>query len=189
MPLIVGLPDYMNRDLVLLYKGDSITSRISSDLTDSGWSGGQFARWVSDGSGQPCLGMSDGRFCGFMPFGSAETGDRWTSTADQNTTYGYAVLYFGGCFFYTRIYETYGYMARNSLGPMVPLTYTAQAKLYISENGKITTENESDLTVFPPHNDGDGNPVIDQDFESPGICSVPPSAASKQYIGVQTLGI
>jgi hypothetical protein len=184
--MIVGLNDYNNRDLAILHKGDTIAATITDEMSASGWSGGQFGRWVDNGSGQPCLAIADGRYCGFFAFGSNELGDEWTAITNQNTTYDYVVLFFGGNVFYTRTYERYGYLARNGLGPMTPLVYTPQDALFISENGKITTENESDFAIFPPHNFPDGTPVPADSFVFFGVCVVPPSSANNNYICVQT---
>lgn len=182
---MTGLRDYLNRDLAFLHKGDTITAKITPALAAIGWSGGQFARWVDDGSGEFTLDIADGRYCGFFGFGSDESADQFTAMTNQNTTYDYVVLFFGGNVCYTRTYEVYGYMARHSLGPVVPLVYEANQALYISENGKITNEDESDTALFPIHTFPDGSPIVAR-FVFFGICGVPPSTASLNYIGIQT---
>ena len=184
--MIMGLPDNLNRDLVILHKGDTVTTSVDADAIASGWSGGQFLRWVDAGTGQPVLTVANGRYCGFAAFGSNEAADQWTGLTKQNIVYGYVVLVFGGNFFYTRTFETYGYMARHGLGPATLLVYEPQMKLYVSENGKITPENESDQATYPAHNFSDGSPIPDNDFVFFGICAVPPSTASKNYMAVQT---
>jgi len=159
--------------------------QIAPHLSTRGWAGGEFFRWVDIGNGTPCVDIADGRYCGFSAFGSSEDGDQYTAMTNQNTVYDYANLYFGGTFFYTRTYERYGYMARHGLGPMVPLVYTSSQYLYVSENGRITPEDESDFVIFPPHPFPDGSPILAR-FVFFGVCSVPPQAACKNYIGVQT---
>lgn len=183
--LQIGLPE-LARDLVVFYKGDTITAQVADSLAASGWQGGQFGRWIFDPSGFPTLAMADGRYCGFYLFGSSEAGDQYTAMTDQNTYYKYVVLGFGGNVFYTKTFEQYGYLARNGLGPMVPLVYAPQQVLYISENGKITNENESDLATYGAHNFPDGSAVPDMSFTFFGICAVPPMAKTNQYICIQT---
>lgn len=182
---MAGLYDKLTRDLVLLHKGDSITVKIDAALAASGWEGGQFARWTDDGSGELCVTIANGEYCGFMPFGSAETGDRYTSLTDSDVTYDKLVLYFGGNIFYTRVYETETYISRNGLGPTAYLTYEPNQKLYVSENGKITNQDESDLAVNPTGNFPDGTPITEA-FQFFGIVAVPPSSATRDYLAVQT---
>jgi len=181
----ISLPE-LSRDLVILYKGDTITAQVRDDMAAAGWAGGQFGRWVVDASGFPTLALADGRYCGFFLFGSSEAGDQYTAMTEQNPHYKYVVLGFGGNVFYTRTFEQYGYLARHGLGPMVPLSYEPQQILYVSENGKITPENESDLATYGIHNFPDGTPVPDMSFTFFGICAVPPMAKTNQYMCIQT---
>ncbi len=186
------MPSYFqntfNRDLVSFRKGDTVTSKLHPTLTS--WAGGQFVKWFDDGTGEPCVKKADGRFCGFLAYGSDESADQWNSFTHQNASYSYGVVTFGGNFFATRTYETQGYLARNGLGPVVDLVYTANQKLYVSENGLITNENESDLGTYGAHNYPDGSPVVDMSHEVFGIVAVPPnaenSAMGTNYIVVQT---
>lgn len=182
---MAGLYDSLTRDLVVLHKGDSITVKIDADLDASGWAGGQFARWIDDGSGELTVTLANGVYCGFMPFGSAETGDGFTAITGQNQRYNYVTMFFGGNVFYTRTYETETYASRHALGPFALQTYTANQSLYISENGKITTEDESDPAVNPGGLFPDGTPILVR-FTFFGVVAVPPSAATRSYLAVQT---
>lgn len=182
--VIYNLEGYASRDLVLFHKGDTATFKIHPSLANRGWSGGQFLRWVDDGSGEPCLGLADGRYCGFAAFGSDEVADRFTTMTRQNEVYQYVGLFFGGNFIATRTYEKYTYASRHS-GPLVPLTYESQQFLYVSENGKITPEDESDPAVNPGGLFPDGSP-IEIRFLFFGLCAVPPTAATNGFIYVQT---
>ena len=181
----VILPE-LARDLVLMVKGDSFTVQIANGFDAEGWPGGQFVKYTTPVGGFPTVTKADGRYCGFMIFGSNEQADQFTSMTQQNVVYSYATLQFGGNVFYTRTYEEFGYLARNGLGPMVPLVYTPNQFLYISENGKITNENESDQALFPPHNFPDGTPVPDNSFIAFGLCFAPPQPATNFYIGCQS---
>ena len=179
------LPE-LARDLVLMYKGDSTTVQISDDLAASGWSGGTFGRYVTPVGGFPTVGRADGRYCGFFIFGSDEQADQFTAMTQQNVIYSYATLQFGGNWFYTRTYEEFGYLARHGLGPYVPLVYQPNQFLYISENGISTNENESDQSLFPPHNFPDGTPVPNMSFIAFGLCAVPPEAVTRFYMACQS---
>lgn len=181
----VALPE-LARDLVLMVKGDSMTVQVSDELDAEGWAGGIFAKYTTPVGGFPTVTRADGRYCGFFIFGSDEQADQFTAMTRQNVVYSYVTLQFGGNVAYTRTFEEYGYLARNGLGPMVPLVYTPNQLLYISENGKVTNENESDLGVFGPHNFPDGTPVPDLSFVAFGLCFCPPMAVTNFYIGIQT---
>lgn len=181
---MAGLYDSLTRDLVPLHKGDSITVKIASSLAASGWEGGTFVRWTDDGSGELTVTIANGLYCGFLPFGSEETGDGYASITGQNTHYKYATMFFGGNVFYTRVYETETYDSRNG-GPYAALTYTPNQALYISENGKITNQDESDPAVNPGGLFPDGTPIT-VPFVFFGTVAVPPSSASRNYLGVQT---
>lgn len=187
MPGITNLSVVLNRDLVLLHKGDTLPVSIDSDMAASGWSGGQFVRWVDAGTGMPTVTVANGTYCGFMMFGSDEEGDQWTSFVASQVTYKSAILTFGGNVFYTRTYEVEGYMYRHGLGPSAPLVYEPNQVLYISENGKITNENESNTALFPAHDFPDGSPIVANSFVFFGVCSVPPDdVLTSGFICVQT---
>ena len=182
---MAGLYDSLTRDLVLLHKGDSITVKIDSTLVASGWEGGQFVRWYADGTGELNVRLANGVYCGFLPFGSDELADQFTALTDSDVTYLKAVMYFGGNVFYTRTYETETYQSRHGMVPYTPITYTASQSLYISENGKITNEDESDAAVNPGGLFPDGSPIL-VPFVFFGVVAVPPVTNSRNYLGVQT---
>lgn len=188
---MAGLYDSLTRDLVILHKGDTITLKVYDGVVSgsvvslsSGWDGGQFLRWYDDGSGELTVTIANGMYCGFAPFGSEEAGDQFTSISESDLTYDKVVMYFGGNVFYTRTYETETYDSRNG-GAYALQTYTANQVLYVSENGKITTEDESDPGVNPGGNFPDGTPITVA-FQFFGVCAVPPSAATRNYLAVQT---
>lgn len=174
-----------DRDLIMVHPGDSMPAKAVNALLRVGWLGGNFCRWVDGGDGQPTIDIADGRYCGFFRYGSNEQYEKYSVTQYSNLEYGYAVFGFGGNFVYTRIYERYGYLARHVLGPMAPLVYTANQYLYVSENGKITPEDESDFGIFPPHTFPNGDPITSR-FVFFGVCAVPPSTITNQYLATQT---
>lgn len=181
---MAGLYDSLTRDLVLLHKGDSITPTIDADMAAAGWAGGTFVRWIDAGTGELTVTIANGVYCGFAPFGSDESGDGFTAITGQNPRYKYVTMYFGGNVFYTRTYETETYESRHG-GAYAALTYTANQALYISENGKITNQDESDVAVNPGHTFPDGTPIV-VPFVFFGVVAVVPSAATRNYIAVQT---
>lgn len=184
MAIPARLPE-LSRDMVLMVKGDSMTVVLDPSLVASGWTGGTFAKYTTTLTGFPTIAKSDGRYCGFFLFGSDEEADQLTGMELQNVVYSYAVLQFGGNVAYLRHYEKFGYAARHG-GPQVALVYTPNQLLYVSENGLVTNENESDLGVFGAHNFPDGTPVVDKSFIAFGLCFAPPSALTSDYIGIQT---
>lgn len=179
----MNLINRLNRQFVYLKPGNTLSAQASTAMLASGWLGGQFARWVDNGSGELCLDIADGRWVGYLPVGSAEVGDKWVSMSTAARTYGVVTLMYDSCLFYTSTYETIGYIERHGGAP-APLTYTSQCPLYISENGKITTEDESDLVTYGAHNFPSGTAVSQGQFNSIGVCSVPPGTATNQYLGV-----
>lgn len=182
---MAGLYDSLTRDLVLLHKGDSITLAIDADMAAAGWAGGTFVRWIDAGTGELTVTLANGVYCGFAPFGSNEIGDGYNAITGQNVRYQYVAMYFGGNVFYTRTYETETYKSRHGLDPYTPLVYTANQSLFVSENGKLTNQDESDLAVNPTGLFPDGTPITIP-FVFFGVCAVPPSSNSRDYIAVQT---
>lgn len=185
---MAGLYDALTRDLVFLYKGDNITVKTNPALTASGWDGGQFVRWYADGTGELTIALANGVFCGFLPFGSDEDSDQFTALTESDVTYKKAVLYFGGNIYYTRTYETETYKSRHAIDPYTPLVYTANQILYVSENGKLTNEDESDPAVNPGGLFPDGDPIV-LPFNPVGWTTVPPVVGTKNYLGVHTNGV
>lgn len=184
-----NLSQYLNRDCAVLHKGIMWTPKLSANLIKRGWQGGEMARFVDDGSGEPVIDIGNGIFSGFMPFGSNESGDQWTAMTGQNVRYGYAVMYFGGNIYYTQVYETQTYKSRHGLSATTYQTYTPNQPLYCSENGRITGEDESNTAVNPGHLFPDGTPIV-LPFNSFGICmAVPGGTENGNYIGVASAGI
>ena len=175
----------LNRDLVVQRKGVTVPVKIDSSLIASGWQGGQLGRWVDDPTGDPTVSIADGRYAGIFLWGSNETADQYTSMTDSFRRYGYTVLLWSSNWFYTRVYERYGYMARHSLGPNVPLVYNPGEAIFVSENGKITKENESDFSLYPPHSFPNGDPIV-VPFNNFGFLATAPKPATNDYISVQT---
>lgn len=168
----------------MFHKGDTMPIKISAALAARGWVGGSFVRWVDDGSGEPCVDIANGTYCGFFPFGSNESADQYTAITQSNPKYKIASMFFGGNFLATISYERYTYASRHA-GPLVPLVYKVQQFLYVSENGLLTNEDESAPAVNPGGLFPDGTPITTP-FLYFGICSLPPSAVTNNYLYCQT---
>lgn len=173
------------RQLSILHKGDSMPMKIDAAMASKGWVGGTFVRWVDDGSGEPCVTIADGRYCGFTPWGSNEPADRYTAITQTNPTYKYITMFYGGNFFATSSFERYTYISRHGGGPLVPLVYSPQDFLYVSENGLITNQDESNPAVNPGGLFPDGSPIV-VPFLYFGLCAVPPSSLTDGRLFAQT---
>jgi len=183
---ITNLNGYVTqRQLSVFHKGDSMPMKIDAAMSQRGWPGGTFVRWVSDGSGEPCVTIADGRYCGFTPWGSNEPADQYNSMTQTNPKYRYITMFFGGNFIATTTYERQTYKARHGLAPPTPIVYQPQQFLYVSENGYLTAEDESDPLVNPGHTFPDGSPIL-VPFLYFGLCALPPSADTSDNIYVQT---
>ena len=186
MSFIVNQKNYLrSRDCAIFRKSESITIKVSDAMVKRGWAGGSFVRWVNDGTGDPCVDIGNGTYCGFVPFGSNEVADQYTAMTNQNPTYKYVVLFFGGNLMGTISYEKYTYLSRHS-GPLVPLVYNANDFLYVSENGLITNQDESNSAVNPGGLFPDGSPILTP-FTNFGVCAVPPVEQTDNYIIAQML--
>ena len=97
----------------------------------------------------------------------------------------YITLLFGGNYLATVSFETQSYLARHGLAPHTPLVYAPQQFLYVSENGLITNQDESDVAVNPGHLFPDGTPIVVR-FLYFGIVSLPPSSATRGRLYCQT---
>lgn len=174
-----------NPDVMIVNGGTSLTMRMSQEFLSRNFAGGTYLRWVdayNDIEAQ--MDCADGRYAGFVLFGDPDAGQPYTSYQNQAKLTQYATLVSGNCFVWTKQYETLGFDARNGLGPETPLVYTAGMALYVSENGKITNENESDQTLFPSHTTyPNGDPMGDN--AQLGYCVVPPSDATQSYMLIQ----
>jgi hypothetical protein len=178
-------PYIITRDCSVFHKGDSMPMRINAAMAAAGWTGGTFVKWVDDGSGDPCVTLADGRYCGFSPWGSNEPADQYTSMTQTFPKNLFITLFFGGNYFATTSYERYTYISRHGGGPLVPLVYAPQQFLYVSENGLVTNQDESDPLVNPGGLFPDGTPILVR-FLYFGLCSLPPSAATENRVFVQS---
>jgi hypothetical protein len=166
-----------NRDCIVFYKGDTTTVTVDAAMVAGGWAGGQGVQWVGAVQDDRVVTYSSGLYGGFLIWGSNESGDLFTATTDQQSTYRYATMLFGGNLISTSTYERYTYASRLAGGPLVPLTYRVNQPLYFSLRGLFTNEDEVSQQVPP-------NPSAPAFFV--GFVAQIPKPNNKYWLGVQT---
>lgn len=165
-----------SRDCIVLFKGDSTTVTVSSAMVAGGWAGGQGVQWVGAAQDDRVVTYSSGLYGGFLVWGSDETGDRYTAMTNQQTSYRYATMFFGGSLISTSTYERYTYASRVA-GTPVPIVYSANDPLYFSLRGLFT--NEDELSQQSPT-----NPLAPAFFV--GFVAQIPKAPNNYWLGIQT---
>ena len=165
-------PLIYSRDCLVWVMGDRYTVTVSDALVASGWPGGVGAMWVPGDNDERTVGLSDGRFGGFLLWGSSETPDQLTGLSDSQQTYRYATFCAGGWLMSTSTYETYTWASRQA-GPLVPLTYGINDPLYFSLRGYWTNEQEMVLS-------GAGTNLFC------GFVAQVPKRSTNYWLGIQT---
>jgi hypothetical protein len=164
-----------SRDCVIYFKDDSYTVVVDDLMVQGGWPGGQGVQFAGSTADEFLVTYSRGHFGGFLVWGSDEEGDRFASMTRSQPHYRYATMLSGATLMATSSYERYTWASRQ-VGVLVPLTYQANQRLYLSMRGLWT--NEDELTVSG-------------DLEAPaslaGIVAQIPKAENNHYLGVQTV--
>lgn len=167
---------FRTRDVVVFKKGDTFSVRLNDALLRNGWAGGQLVMWDDCPLDDFQVQYSDGRFGGFLLWGSDEDSDRYVSMVGQQIKYGYAVLGMGGWSISTRTFERFTYASRIAGPPYVPIAYNEGDFLRISLRGLFTPEDEWTLS---------GDPRAPNNFWA-GVCTQAPDPAKNgDYLGVQ----
>ena len=164
------------RDCVVFSMGDTTTVTVSSDMIANGWAGGQGVQWVGTSVDDRVVTYSTGFYGGILLEGSEEVGARYTAMTDQQLTYHYATLMFGGALISTPTYERYTYASR-LVGPLVPIIYKSNDILYLSSRGLWTNEDEMSLQAPP-------NPDAPAFFA--GFVAQIPKPSNNYWLGIQT---
>jgi hypothetical protein len=162
------------RDCLLFFKGDATTVTVAPEMLQQGWPGGQGVRWAAGFDDERTVTFSDGRFGGFLLWGSDEDADQLTAQTSSQVTYRFATLLFGGSLISTSTYEKYTWASRQA-GPLVPIVYQPNDILYFSARGWWTKEDEATLA---------GLPHAPNFFT--GFVSQVPKVSNSYFLGVQT---
>jgi len=166
---------FRTRDCVVFFKDDSTTVAVDDALVAQGWPGGQGVQWVDPASDEFLVTFSQGLFGGFLMWGSNEVGDDHTAITRNQPHYRFATMLWGAALFATSTYERYTWASRQA-GPLVPLSYAPDQRLYLSLRGLWTSEDE--LTAS-------GSPLAPAPLA--GIVAQIPKALNDYYLGVQTV--
>lgn len=129
------------RDVNVKFKGGAYPVALDSVLLASGWQGGQGVMWAQSPKDEFLVTRSDGRYGGFLLWGSNEDSDQHVSFVQQQLVYGHAILCTGGWLMSTRTFETHTYASR-LVPPLVPIVYTPGEGLRFSLRGFFTNEDE-----------------------------------------------
>ncbi len=166
---------FHTRDCIVYFKDDAYTVIPDDTLVQAGWPGGQgvqFSGCVSEGF---LVKFSRGHFGGFLVWGSDETGDRYTGVTRNQLHYRFATMLSGAALMSTSSYERYTWASRQA-GPLVPLVYQTNEKLYLSLRGLWTNEDELSLS---------GDPKAPASLA--GIAAQAPKTENSLFLGIQTV--
>jgi hypothetical protein len=140
---------FRTRDVIVFFKGATVTVDVPQATATAGWQGGQGFQWVPPVGDQLLATISDGLYGGFALWGSDESSDQFTGMTRNQPTYRYVVLGAGGWMISTTSYEKYTYASRTFGGPLVPIVYSASDRLVFSLRGFFTREDEWTLSGDP----------------------------------------
>ena len=166
---------FRTRDCIVYYLDDAYTVVVDSTLVQQGWAGGQGVQWAGTVADDFLVTFSRGFFGGFLVWGSDEDGDDFTAGTRNQPHYRFATMLSGAALFVTSSYERYTWASRQ-VGPLVPLVYQPDQKLYLSLRGLWT--NEDELTAS-------GDPAAPSPLA--GMTAQIPKALNDYYLGVQTV--
>jgi hypothetical protein len=164
------------RDVVVFFKGSTVTVDVTAATSTSGWSGGQGFQWTAPVGDQLLVTRSDGLYGGFALWGSDESSDLFTAMTRNQPSYRYVVLGAGGWLISTSSYERYTYTSRTGGGPLVPISYAPSDRLVFSLRGFWTKEDEWTLS---------GDPRAPNAYFI-GFVVQKPSTLTNNYLTIQT---
>lgn len=140
---------FRTRDVIVFFKGATITADVTEIDARDGWLGGQGFQWAPTADDRLLVTKSDGLYGGFALWGSDESSDEFTAMTRNQPAYRFVVLGAGGWVISTANYEKYTYSSRVGGGPLVLLDYHASDRLVFSLRGLFTTEDEWTLSGDP----------------------------------------
>jgi len=168
-----GLDLIRSRDCQILRADIVVPAKISTTMKNGGWAGGQGVMWSDSGSGDLEITYSDGRFGGFVLWGSTESSDEWAAYTNQSKYYGYTLVGISGWMVSTIAYEKYSLQSRLS-GPLIELVYTPSDILFFSSRGLWT--NQDEMAIL-------GSPFTPKQA---GHVAQPPSSSNQFRLGLST---
>ena len=164
------------RDVVVLAKDVAFPVMLDSALVTAGWAGGQGVTWVDSPHDEFRVGFSDGRFGGFLLWGSNEDSDQFISMTGNQPKYAFGVMCQGSWLLSTRIFEQFTLQSRNA-GPLVENTWTVGTKVLFSLRGLFSPQDEWAI---------DGDPrAPNRNFV--GTIVQPPRTSNSNYVMIQTI--
>lgn len=163
-----------SRDVILFFKGDAFTVTVAPEMLAAGWSGGQGVMWTQGVNDEITVTFSDGRYGGFLLWGSDEAADQRTAQTGNQIEHRFATFLGGGFLLSTSTYERYTYASRLA-PPLVPIVYLPNEILYFSLRGWWTNEDEATLS---------GAPYAPNFFA--GFVAQVPKASNNFFLGIQT---
>lgn len=166
---------FHTRDCIVYFKDDAYTVVVDGAMVSAGWPGGQGVQFVGATGDDFLVTFSRGHFGGFLMWGSDEEGDDFTAMTRNQPHYRFATMLSGAALLATSSYERYTWASRQ-VGPLVPLTYGINDKLYLSLRGLWT--NEDELTAS-------GDP--DAPASLAGITAQVPMEPNNWFLGIQTV--
>lgn len=139
------------RDVIVFFKGATMTVDVTEADATRGWVGGQAFEWCEPEGDRLLVTRSDGLYAGLALFGNDEQTDQYTAMTLQQSVYRYVTLMAGGWLVAlgSNSYERYTYESRTSGGPLVPIDYHASDRLVLSLGGRLTIEDEWTLAGDP----------------------------------------
>jgi len=138
-----------DRDVIISFKGVTITVDVTEQDARNGWLGGQGFQWAATTEDRLLATKTDGIPAGFALWGSDESSDEFTANTRNQPVYRFVVLGASGWIISTVAYEKYTYASRTGGGPLVPLTYNPSDRLVFSLRGLWTVEDEWTLSGDP----------------------------------------
>jgi len=166
---------FQSRDCVIYFKDDTYTVVVDATMVQNGWPGGQGVQFAGSVNDEFLVTYSRGHFGGFLVWGSDEDGDRFTAITKNQPHYRFATMLGGAALMATSSYERYTWASRQA-GPLVPLVYQPNQRLYLSLRGLWT--NEDELTVS-------GDPEAPASLA--GIVAQIPKESNNLFLGIQTV--
>jgi len=163
-----------SRDCIVFFKDDAYTVTVDDALVAQGWAGGQGVQWTASPD-EFTVTFSYGLFGGFLVWGSDESADDYTATTRNQPHYRFATMLSGASLLSTSTYERYTWASRQA-GPLVPLSFSPNQKLYLSLRGYWTPEDE--LTA---------SGHVKAPAPLAGVVAQVPKAQNNWFLGIQTV--